>query len=156
MAIAQLMRDMRRPVLKEIVAKNKEHYEMLVAYRDKSGLKYDVCGPHGPETVYLYGEDLFTSYSDTIDWVPKLSKLTKYGRPANQLTADQRAVETDDREQFPTYYSDILKKQLYIEAIEGWPTEEEIAACIAESAEREKAGGGLAMNDMFAIQRAIG
>jgi hypothetical protein len=28
MAIAQLMHDMRRPVLKEIVAKNKEHYEM--------------------------------------------------------------------------------------------------------------------------------
>jgi hypothetical protein len=144
-------------VLKEIVAKNKERYDMLVKSRDKSGLKYDVCGPHGPQTVYLYGGDLFTAHSDTIDWVPKLSKLTTYGRPVNQLTAAQVAVETDNRKQFPTYYCDLLKKQLYIEPIEGWPTEEEIAAEIEESAEREKNwNGSLSANDFSAIKRILG
>ena len=156
MAIAQLMRDMRRPVLKEIVAKNKGRYDMLVKHQQESGLDYKVYGPHGLETVYLYGEDLFISYSDTIDWVPKLSKLTKYGRQAHYLTAEQIAIETDNREQFPTYWSDILKKQLYIEPIEGWPTEEEIAACIAESAEREKnRNGSLSANDFTALTRIL-
>ena len=157
MAIAQLMRDMRRPALKEIVEKNKKGYDYLVKRRDESGLNYPVLGPHGPQTVYLYGEDLFTSYSDTIDWVPKLSKLTKYGRHANQLTNEQIATETDNREQFPTYYSDILNKQLYIEPIEGWPTEEEIAAEIAESSEREKNWNcSLAANDISAMKRMLG
>lgn len=157
MAIAQLMRDMRRPVLKEIVAKNKAWHDELVKSRDRSGLDYQVLGPHGPETVYLYGEDLFTSYSDTIDWVPKLAKLTKYGRHANYLTAEQIATETDNREQFPTYYSDILHKQLYIEPIAGWPTEEEIAAEIAASAEREKNWkGSLSANDFTAAARLLG
>lgn len=156
MAIAQLMRDMRRPVLRAIVEKNKEHYDMLVKSRDKSGLKYDVYGPHGPETVYLFGEDLFTAYSDTIDWVPKLCKLTKFGRLEDYLNAEQRAAETDNREQFPTHYSYILNKQLYIEPIEGWPTEEEIATEIAESAEREKAGRSLSTNDFLAMARMLG
>jgi hypothetical protein len=156
MAIAQLMRDMRRPVLKQIVSENKEHYERLVRWRDENGFDYPISGPHGPETVYLYGEDLFTAYSDTIDWVPKLSKLTRYGRHERQLTIEQVLLETDDRKQFPTYYSDILKRQLYIEPIQGWPSEEEIEACIIESAERENAGGGLVMNDMFAMQRMLG
>lgn len=134
MAIAQLMRDMRRPVLKERQEK-KEHI------RD----------------VYLHGEDLYVSYCDTIDWVPKLSKLTKYGRQAYYLTAEQIATETDNREQFPMYWSDILNKQLYIEPIEGWPTEEEIAAEIAASAEREKNWkGSLSSNDFTAVARMLG
>lgn len=157
MAIAQLMRDMRRPVLKEIVAEEKAHYDELVKRRDESGLNYHVFGPHGPETIYLYGNDLFTSYSDTIDWVPKLSKLTKYGRDEKYLTAEQIAVETDNREQFPLYWSDILKKQLYIEPIKGWPTEEEIAAEIAASAEHEKNWkGSLSANDFSAMTRMLG
>jgi hypothetical protein len=157
MAIAQLMRDMRRPALKAIVEENKKHYDELVKHRDESGLNYGVLGPHGPETVYLYGDDLFTSYSDTIDWVPKLSKLTKYGRDEKYLTAEQIAVETDNREQFPLYWSDILKKQLYIEPIKGWPTEEEIAAEIAASAEREKNwNGSLSANDFSAMTRMLG
>jgi hypothetical protein len=157
MAIAQLMRDMRRPVLKEIVAKNKEWYDVLVKKQQESGIDYKVAGPHGPETLYLYGEDLFTSYGDTIDWVPKLSKLTRYGRQAHYLTAEQIAVETPDREQFPTYWSDILKKQLYIEPIEGWPTEEEIDACVAESTEAEKNwNGSLSANDFTAMKRSLG
>ena len=156
MAIAQLMRDMRRPVLKKIVDENQKRYDELVKSRDESGLNYTVYGPHGPETVYLYGEDLFTSYSDTIDWVPKLSRLTKYGREAHYLTAEQIATETPNREQFPTYWSDILGKQLYIEPIEGWPSEEEIAACIAESAEREKNwNGSLSTNDFTALARML-
>lgn len=156
MAIAQLMRDMRRPILKEIVAKNKAWYDELVKRRDESGLDYPVCGPHGPQTIYLHDEDLFISYSDTIDWVPKLEKLTKYGRPSRQLTDAQIAVETSDQKQFPMYYSDILKKQLYIESIEGWPTEEEIAAEIVASAEREKNWkGSLSVNDLSAMERLI-
>jgi len=157
MAIAQLMRDMRRPALRAIVEKNKAWYDELVKSRDKSGLDYHVYGPHGPTTVYLFGEDLFTSYSDTIDWVPKLRKLTKYGRESSYLTEEQIAVETDNREQFPTHYSDILNKQLYIEPIEGWPTEEEIAAEIAASAEREKNWkGNLSANDFSAMARLLG
>lgn len=157
MAIAQLMRDMRRPVLKKIVEKNKEWYDLLVKRRDESGLKYSVLGPHGPQTVYLYGEDLFTSYSDTIDWVPKLRKLTKYGRESSYLTEAQIAAETSDQKQFPTRWSDILEKQLYIESIAGWPTEEEIAAEIAASAEREKNwSGSLSANDFTAIGRLTG
>lgn len=161
MAIAKLMRDMRRPVLQAIVEKNKKHYDELVKSRDKSGLDYHVFGPHGPETVYLYGEDLFTTHSDTIDWVPKLSKLTKYGRHKYYLTSDQLAIETDDREQFPMHYSDILNKQLYIEPIEGWPTEGEIAAEIAESVERERVWResgtfGLSLNDFDAMKRMVG
>jgi hypothetical protein len=157
MAIAQLMRDMRRPVLKAIVEENKKHHDELIKIRDKSGLNYNVLGPHGPETVYLYGDDLFTSYSDTIDWVPKLSKLTKYGRHEHHLTAEQIATETDNREQFPLYWSGILNKQLYIEPIEGWPTEEEIAAEIAASAEREKNwSGSLSANDFSAMARMLG
>jgi hypothetical protein len=128
MAIAQLMRDMRRPGLRELQ----------------------------PRTVYLYGKDLFVSYADTIDWVSKLSKLTKYGREESQLTAEQITVETDNKEQFPTCFSDILKKQLYIEPIEGWPSEVEIAAEIAESARREKLGGSLSVNDISAFKRMIG
>jgi hypothetical protein len=137
MAIAQLMRDMRRPVLQEMAKKDKPY--------------------NTPQTIYKHGEDLYVSYCDTIDWVPKLSKLTKYGREARYLTADKIAVETDNREQFPAYWSDILKKQLYIEPIEGWPTEEEIAAEIASSAEREKNWNGtLAANDLTAIKRLLG
>jgi hypothetical protein len=157
MAIAQLMRDMRRPALKEIVKKNKERYDWAVKRRDESGLNYPVSGPHDVQTVYLYGADLFTSYSDTIDWVPKLSKLTKYGREANRLTTEQIAAETDDREQFPLYWSDILEKQLYIDPIEGWPSEEEISACIEESAEAEKNwNGSLSANDATALRRMVG
>lgn len=157
MAIAQLMRDMRRPVLKKIVEENKERYEQLVKWHEehKTGIK--PFGPHGPETVYLYEGDLFTSYSDTIDWVPKLQKLTKYGRRSSYLTEAQIAAETPDQEQFPTHWSDILKKQLYIESIEGWPTEEEIAAEIAASAEREKNwSGSLSANDFTAFRRLAG
>jgi hypothetical protein len=157
MAIAQLMRDMRRPVLKKIIEENKQHYDQLVKWRDEHGFNYHILGPHGPETVYLYGDDLFTSYSDTIDWVPKLSKLTRYGRNENYLTVEQIAEETDNREQFPTYYSDILKKQLYIEPIKGWPTEEEIAAEITASADREKNwNGSLSANDFSAMERTLG
>jgi len=157
MAIAQLMRDMRRPVLKKIVEEGKQRYDELVKWHEKHGTGIKPYGPHGPETVYLYGKDLFVSYSDTIDWVPKLEKLTKYGRRSCYLTAAQIAEETDNREQFPMYYSDILKKQLYIEPIEGWPTEEEIAAEIAESAEREKNwNGSLSANDFSAIEKIIG
>ena len=155
MAIAQLMRDMRRPALKEIVEKNKKWHDELVKRRDESGLDYHVYGPHGPETVYLYNGDLFTAYSDTIDWVPKLSKLTKYGRHEHYLTAEQIAVETDNREQFPTNFWD--GKQYYIEPIEGWPTEKEIAAEIAASAEREKNWkGNLSANDFSALSRMVG
>jgi hypothetical protein len=157
MAIAQLLRDMRRPALKKIVEEGKAWYDELVKRRDKNGLNYHIFGPHGPETVYLYGEDLFIVRSDTIDWVPKLSKLTKYGRQVCDLTAEQIAAETDNREQFPLYWSDILKKQLYIKPIEGWPTEEEIAACIAESAEAEKNwNGSLSANDFTAAKRMLG
>jgi hypothetical protein len=157
MAIAQLMRDMRRPVLKEIVAEEKAHYDELVKWHEEHNTRIKPYGPHGPETVYLYGDDLFVSYSDTIDWVPKLSKLTKYGRNSHYLTAEQIAVESDNREQFPTYWSDILKKQLYIEPIKGWPTEEEISVEIAASSEREKNWkGGLSANDFLAISRVLG
>lgn len=157
MAIAQLMRDMRRPALKKIIEENKEHYDELVKWHEKRNTGIKPFGPHAPTTVYLYDEDLFTSYSDTIDWVPKLSKLTKYGRAAHYLTAEQIAIETDDRKQFPTYWSDILKKQLYIEPIEGWPTEEEIASEIAASVEREKNwSGSLSANDFSAVARLLG
>ena len=157
MAIAQLMRDMRRPALKKIVEENKKDYDYAVKRRDEGGLNYPVLGPRALTVLYLYREDLFTSYSDTIDWVPKLSKLTKYGREAHYLTAEQIAVETDDREQFPTYWSDILKKQLYIEPIEGWPTEEEIADEIVASVERENSwNGSLSANDFSAFQRMVG
>ncbi len=131
MAIAQLMRDHRRPAFKK-------------------------QGAHIRE-VYLHGTNLYTAYSDTIDWVAKLSKLTKYGREEHYLTAKQIATETDNREQFPMYYSKTLKKQLYIEPIEGWPTEEEIAAEIAASAEREKNWkGSLSDNDFTAMGRLLG
>ena len=128
MAIAQLMRDMRRPALKKIVEEGKVWYEELVRRRDESGLDYPVCGPHGPQTVYLYGEDLFIALSDTIDWVPKLCKLNSDG----------------------SFYKGG-------DPIEGWPTEEEIAAEIAASAEREKNWkGSLSSNDFLAIQRLTG
>jgi hypothetical protein len=166
MAIAKLMQDIRRPALQAIVNKNKEWHDLFVKRRDESGLKYHVSGPHPVQTIYLYGEELFTSYSDTIDWVPKLSKLTKYGRHAHYLSAEQIASEQPDNpEQFPQYYSDILHKQLYIDAIEGWPTEAEIAAEIAESAEREKrwresykktGSLGLSLNDLDTMKRTIG
>lgn len=165
MAIAQLMKDMRRPALQAIVKKNKEWHELLIKRRDESGLNYHVFGPHGPTTVYLYGGDLFTSCSDTIDWVPKLQKLTKFGRHECFLTAEQIATETDDRKQFPMWYSKPEKPQ-YNEPIEGWPTEAEIAAEIAESAEREKQWRdavakdpgylGLSLNDFDAMKRTIG
>lgn len=159
MAIAQLMRDMRRPVLKEIVKNNKEWYNFLVAKRDASGIDYSVAGPHGLQEVYLYGGDLFIAYSDSIDWVPKLSKLTKYGREAHYLTPEQIAAETDKREQFPMYGWDktITEHKYFIEPIEGWPTEEEIAAEIAASAEREKNWkGNLSANDITAMERVVG
>ena len=128
MAIAQLMRDMRRPALKKIIEENKERYDMLVKRRDESGLNYPVCGPHGIDTVYLYGEDLFIALSDTIDWVPKLCKLNQDG----------------------TFYKGGSP-------VEGWPTEEEIAAEIAASAEREKNwNGSLSANDFTAIERLSG
>ena len=126
MAIAQLMRDMRRPVLKEIVEKNKERHDMLVKHRDESGLHYPVYGPHPLRIVYLYGDDLFISYSDTIDWVPKLMKIGPNGEAWGGI-------------------------------IEGWPTEEEIAVEIAESAEREKNwSGSLGANDITAFERMVG
>ena len=164
MAIAKLMVDMRRPVLQEIVQKNKEWHDHLVKKRDESGLDYHVFGPHGPTTVYLYGEDLFTAYSDTIDWVTKLSKLTKYGRHAHFLIPEQIANEKpDDPKQFSQGYSDILNKETYIDAIEGWPTEMEIAMEIAQSAERERKWSqsyqrgaenlGLELNDIDAMRR---
>jgi hypothetical protein len=141
MAIAQLMRDMRRPVLKEIVEKNKK--------RDKSGLDYYVLGPHAPQIVYLYGDDLFTAYSDSIDWVPKLSKLTKYGRPEGYLTEAQIANEATE---VPLSWTGEE-----IKPIEGWPTENEIAAEIAASAEREKKwSGSLSSNDFAAAERMLG
>jgi len=41
--------------------------------------------------------------------------------------------------------------------IKGWPTEEEIAACIAESAEAEKNwNGSLSANDRSAFNRRVG
>lgn len=129
MAIAQLMRDMRRPVLKKIVEENKERYEYLVNWHEehKTGIK--PYGPRGLETVYLYGEDVFVSYQDTIDWVPKLTKVGPDG-------------------------------SAYGSIIEGWPTEEEIAACIAESAEREAKykdnPNALWVNDAAALQRLKG
>ena len=96
-AIAQLMRDRRRPAIRE-AGKNLR-------------------------TVYLYGEDLFVAFSDTIDWIPKLSKITSDG-------------------------------QSWGSRIEGWPTEEEIAAEIAASAEREKNwSGSLSSNDISALER---
>lgn len=148
MAIAQLMRDMRRPALQEIVKKNKEWYDYLVKRRDESGLDYNVLGPHGPETVYLHGEDLYVSYSDTIDWVPKLSKLTKFGREAHYIRADKPEVEGEPYVQWGTQV---------IEPIKGWPTEEEIATEIAASAEREKNwNGSLSANDLSALSRLIG
>lgn len=148
MAIAQLMRDMRRPALKEIVEKNKAHYDMLVKSRDESGLSYNVIGPHGPETVYLYGDDLFTSYSDSIDWVPKLEKLTRFGRPERCLVPGKPEVEGEPYIQWGTQE---------IKPIAGWPTEEEIAACIAESAEEEKNwNGSLSTNDFRAMKRLLG
>jgi hypothetical protein len=157
MAIAQLMRDMRRSALQKIVEQNKEHHESLVKRRDESGLDYPVLGPHGPQTVYLHGEDLYVAYSDTIDWVPKLEKLTKYGRHSMYLTDAQIAVETDDPKQFPMHWSGILNRQEYHEPIEGWPTEAEIAAEIAASAEREKNWkGSLSANDISAFERMAG
>jgi len=102
MAIAQLMKDRRRPAIKEAEQKKRL------------------------QTVYLYGEDLFVAYEDTIDWVPKLFKLSHDGK---------------------TFGS----------AIAGWPTEEEIAACIVESAEREKNwNGSLSANDFTAFERMRG
>jgi hypothetical protein len=132
MAIAQLMKDYRRPVLAEMRKKDKPYNE--------------------PRMVYLHGEDLYVSYSDTIDWVPKLSLLTKFGREAHYLTEAQIAIETDNRNQFPLYWSDILKKQLYIEPIKDWPTEEEITACIAESEARANAPSSLSTNDITAMK----
>lgn len=111
MAIAQLMTDRRRPAIKEAEQKKRL------------------------ERVYLYGEDLFVAYEDTIDWVPKLSKLTSDGK----------------QEMYIPYPGGPE-----IEPIAGWPTEEEIAASIAESAEREKQGGGLSVNDITAIERMLG
>lgn len=129
MAIAQLMRDRRRPAIKEI---------------EKKKAPYNI-----PSTVYLYKEDLFVSYQDTIDWVPKLHKLTRYGRQESYLTETQIHEETAD--------SKIISWGDYeIEPIEGWPTEEEIASCIAESAELEKAGGSLSTNDFTAMKRLLG
>lgn len=128
MAIAQLMRDMRRPALKKVVEEEQARYEYLVKVRDESGLNYPVCGPWPPVTVYLYGEDLFIAMSDTIDWVPKLCKLNPDG----------------------SFYTGGTP-------VEGWPTEEEIAAEIAASAEREKNwNGSLSANDITAIERSNG
>lgn len=150
MAIAQLMRDMRRPVLQKIVKKNKEWYDELVKSQQESGIDYKVMGPHGPQEVYLYGEDLFIAVSDTIDWVPKLKKLTRYGRVSNYLTPAQISRERSD--------SVIISwGTTKVEPIEGWPTEEEIAAEIAASAEREKNwNGSLSANDFSAMTRLIG
>lgn len=106
MAIAQLMRDRRRPAIKEI-EKKKPPYNKL-------------------QEVYLHGEDLYVSYQDTIDWVPKLTKLTRDGHAIWGI-------------------------------IDGWPTEEEIAAEIAASAEREKNwNGSLSANDFTAVARMAG
>ena len=137
----------RRPAIKEIIAKEKAHYDKLVKIRDESGLDYHVFSPQGPRTVYLYGDDLFVSYSDTIDWVPKLSKLSKFGREVHHLVNGKPEIEGEPYVQWGA---------MVIDPIPGWPTEEEIAACIAESAEREKAGGGFSVNDFTAMQRALG
>src|SRR5580692_1078242 len=126
MAIAQLMRDNRRPAIKEI-EKKKPPYNR-------------------PRTVYLYGEDLFTAYSDTIDWVPKLSKLSKYGREIHYMTQTQIDNEHINKP------LDWANRE--ITPIDGWPTEEEIEACIAESAELEKSwDGSLSTNDISAFAR---
>lgn len=135
MAIAQLMRDMLRPVMQELDAK-KEHIH----------------------TVYLYGEELFVAYSDTLDWVPKLSKLTKYGRQRMYLTDEQVATETENSK-FPVYgWDKTIKEHKYFhDPIKGWPTEAEIAEEIAASAEREKNWkGSLSANDITAFERMAG
>lgn len=157
MAIAKLMQDMRRPVLKEIIRKNKERYDELCKSRDESKLDYHVFGPHGPQTVYLHGEDLYVSRSDTIDWVPKLEKLTRYGRWSSMILKDKPEVEGKPYIQWG---------DMVIKPIEGWPTEAEIAAEIAESSEREKKWResvakdpgylGLSLNDFDAMKRTIG
>jgi hypothetical protein len=124
MAIAQLMRDQRRPVMSEV-------------------------GKHVRQ-VFKFGEDLFVSYSDTIDWVPKLSKLSRYGREAHYLTEEQRRDENPE--------SKIISWGTQeIKPIEGWPTEEEIAEEIAASTEREKNwNGSLGDNDRTAFERLQG
>jgi hypothetical protein len=121
MAIAQLMIDQRRPAIKA-AGKNLRQ-------------------------VFLYGEDLFVSYFDTIDWVPKLSKLTRYGRCEDMIVEGKPEIEGQPYTQWGT---------MIIEPIEGWPTEKEIAACITESAERQKDGGSLSTNDITAFKRLRG
>lgn len=122
MAIVQLMRDYRRPVIKQL-ANNK----LL-------------------RTVYLFDNQLFVSYSDTIDWVPKLSRLTRFGREEHFIWPDKPESE----EPYLSWGNQI------VEPIAGWPTEQEIQDCIKESAERERQGGNLSTNDMIAAQRLMG
>jgi len=125
MAIAQLMRDNRRPFMITEAAKH-------------------------VRSVFLYGEDLFVSFSDTIDWVAKLSKLTRYGREAHYLTGEQISRENPNDKVMAWGTQEI-------KPIAGWPTEEEIAACIAESAEAEKNwDGSLGANDRTALNRMLG
>lgn len=122
MAIAQLMIDQRRPAVKE------------------AG---DNLRP-----VYIFGENLFVSYSDTIDWVPKLSRLTRYGREEHYINKDKPEVEGQPYIQWGT---------MEIKPIAAWPTEEEIAVEISASAEREKNwNGSLSTNDILAITRLAG
>jgi hypothetical protein len=97
-AIAHLMQDHRRPIIKKLAEEKR-------------------LSP-----VYIYKDDLFVCWTSTAEWLPRLYKLTPQGRQENTSMWDG---------------SDVAP-------IAGWPSEEEIAACIAASAEREKAGGGLA------------
>lgn len=123
MAIAQLMVDQRRPVIRQ--------------------------GGKNARQVFLdpATDELYVSYSDTIDWVPKLSRLTRFGREAHYIMPDKPEVEGQPYIQWG---------EMEIKPIEGWPTEEEIAKEIADSEEREKRGGGLAFNDFLAMKRMIG
>src|SRR4029077_4617663 len=123
MAIAQLMVDRRRPIIKELAEKKRL------------------------PRVYLFEDDLFTAYEDSVDWVPKLTKLTRYGREVIYIWSEIQEVEGQP---YNTWGGRV------VEPLRGWPTEEEIAACIQESAEREKAGGSLSTNDIEAMRRLLG
>ena len=84
------------------------------------------------QTIYIgpgdYGDDLFICLTSTAEWLPRIFKLDSEGR----------------------WHPGSSK-------VQGWPTEEEIAACIAESEEREKNwNGSLSTNDFTAIKEMTG
>lgn len=123
MAIAQLMRDFRRPAVKK-AAEDRTLEQVFLDVRTRA---------------------LYVSFSDTIDWVPKLSRLSFYGRQEMYILDGKPEIDGEPYYQF--------KGGPEIKPIAAWPTEVEIAAEIALSALREEQGGSLSTNDLLAITR---